>query len=37
MAVDAGLFYVQFATDMKRTAHPLTPGETEPPQSIREA
>ncbi len=37
VAVDAGLFYVQFATDMKRTAYVLAPGETEPPESIRDA
>ena len=37
VAVDAGLFYLQFESDMKRTAYVLGPGETEPPQSIRDA
>ena len=37
VAVDAGLFYLQFESDMKRTAYVLAPGETEPPQSIRDA
>ena len=37
VAVDAGLFYLQFETDMKRTAYVLGPGETEPPESIRNA
>ena len=37
VAVDAGLFYLQFETDLKRTAYVLGPGETEPPESIRNA
>ena len=37
VAVDAGLFYLQFETDMKRTAYVLGPGESEPPESIRNA
>ena len=37
VAVDAGLFYLQFESDMKRTAYVLAPGETEPPESIRSA
>ena len=37
VAVDAGLFYLQFESDMKRTAYVLGPGETEPPESIRSA
>ena len=37
VAVDAGLFYLQFESDMKRTAYVLGPGETEPPESIRNA
>ncbi len=37
VAVDAGLFYLQFESDMKRTAYVLAPGETEPPESIRNA
>ena len=37
VAVDAGLFYLQFETDMKRTAYVLGSGETEPPESIRNA
>ena len=37
VAVDAGLFYLQFETDMKRTAYVLGPGETEPPESIQNA
>ena len=37
VAVDSGLFYLQFETDMKRTAYVLAPGETEPPESIRNA
>ena len=37
VAVDAGLFYLQFESDMKRTAYVLGPGESEPPQSIRDA
>ena len=37
VAVDGGLFYLQFATDMKRTAYVLGPEESEPPQSIRDA
>ena len=37
VAVDGGLFYLQFATDMKRTAYVLAPGESEPPQSIGDA
>lgn len=37
VAVDSGLFYLQFESDMKRTAYVLGPGETEPPESIRNA
>ena len=37
VAVDAGLFYLQFETDLKRTAYVLAPGESEPPESIRDA
>ena len=37
VAVDAGLFYLQFETDLKRSAYVLAPGESAPPESIRDA
>ena len=37
LSVDAGLGYLDYRTDIKRTAYVLRPGETEPPESIRNA
>ena len=37
LSVDAGLAFIDFRTDIKRTAYVLRPGETEPPASIRRA
>ena len=37
LSVDAGLAYLDFRTDIKRSAYVLRPGETEPPESIRKA
>ena len=37
LSVDAGLAFIDFRTDIKRTAYVLRPGETEPPESIRRA
>jgi Xaa-Pro aminopeptidase len=37
ISVDAGLGFIDYRTDIKRTAYVLKPGETEPPESIRKA
>ncbi len=37
LSVDAGLGYLDYRTDIKRTAYVLRPGETEAPESIRDA
>lgn len=37
LSVDAGLGYLDYRTDIKRTAYVLRPGETEAPESIRNA
>lgn len=37
LSVDAGVGYLDFRTDIKRTAYVLRPGETEAPESIRNA
>lgn len=37
LSVDAGLGYLDYRTDIKRTAQVLKPGETKPPESIRNA
>ena len=37
VGIDSGLRYLGFETDMKRTIYVLREGETEPPQSIRDA
>jgi Xaa-Pro aminopeptidase len=37
ISIDSGLEYLGFETDMKRTAYVLKPGESEPPESIRNA
>jgi len=37
LSVDAGLAWIDFRTDIKRTAYVLEPGETEPPASIQAA
>lgn len=37
LSVDAGLGYLDYRTDIKRTAYVLRPGETEAPESIRHA
>ena len=37
LSVDAGLAFLDFRTDIKRSAYVLRPGETEPPESIRKA
>ena len=37
VGIDSGLRYLGYETDFKRTAYVLKPGETRPPDSIREA
>jgi Xaa-Pro aminopeptidase len=37
ISIDGGLEYLGYATDIKRAAYLLKPGETEPPESIRDA
>ena len=37
LSVDAGVGYLDYRTDIKRTAYVLRPGETQPPESIRNA
>ncbi len=37
LSVDAGLAYIDFRTDIKRTAYVLQPGESEAPQALRMA
>lgn len=37
LSVDAGVGYLDYRTDIKRTAYVLRPGETEAPESIRNA
>jgi Xaa-Pro aminopeptidase len=37
LSVDAGLAYLDYRTDIKRTAYVLAPGETEAPASIRKS
>ena len=37
LSVDAGVGYLDYRTDIKRTAYVLRPGETEPPASIQNA
>jgi len=37
ISIDGGLQYLGFATDIKRAAYVLKPGETEPPASLQEA
>ena len=37
LSIDAGLSYIDYRSDIKRTAYVLRPGETEPPESIRNA
>jgi hypothetical protein len=37
ISIDSRLEYLGFETDMKRTAYVLKPGESEPPESIRNA
>jgi len=37
VSVDAGLAYIDYRSDIKRTVYILRPGESEPPQSIRTA
>ena len=37
ISIDAGLAFIDFRTDIKRTAYVLKPGETAPPDSIQKA
>lgn len=37
LSIDAGLSFIHFQTDMKRSAYVLRPGETEPPPGMRKA
>ena len=37
LSVDAGLAFIDYRTDIKRTAYVLKPGETEPPESLQKA
>ena len=37
LTVDAGLAFILYRTDYKRTAYVLRPGEEQPPQSLRDA
>jgi Xaa-Pro aminopeptidase len=36
LSIDAGLSFIHFQTDMKRSAYVLRPGETEPPRGMKE-
>jgi Xaa-Pro aminopeptidase len=37
LSIDAGLSFIHFQTDMKRSAYVLRPGETEPPRGMKKA
>ena len=37
LSIDAGLSFIHFQTDMKRSAYVLRPGETEPPRGVKKA
>ena len=37
LSIDAGLQFIHFQTDMKRSAYVLRPGETAPPPGVRNA
>src|SRR5205823_268124 len=37
LSIDAGLSFIGYHTDLKRSAYVLRPGETEPPAGIRRA
>jgi Xaa-Pro aminopeptidase len=37
LSIDAGLSFIHFQTDMKRSAYVLRPGETEPPRGMKRA